>query len=53
MKKDAVILLNYWYLNNPMVVKYGDVVMDDMKVLYSLTEFEDVELSHYTAGVWL
>ena len=42
--------LDQWYLNNPMVVKYGDVVLDDMKVLYSLIELEDVMLSHYTAA---
>ena len=41
--------LSQWYLNNPMVVNYGDVVMDDMKILYRLSKFEHVQLSHYTA----
>ena len=42
--------LSQWYLNNPMVVKYGDVVVNDTKVLFVCHDsMECVELAHYTA----
>ena len=43
--------LSQWYLNNPLVVRYGDVVVEeDVKVLYiHYPSMERVELAHYTA----
>ena len=41
--------LSQWYLNNPMVVKYGDVVVNDTKVLFIYhSSMERVKLAHYT-----
>lgn len=43
--------LSLWYLNNPLVVKYGDVVVENVAILYiSHKILERVKLAHYTTA---